>query len=190
MILKDQNTREHSAWTIGNEYPMHGVCTEYPTQYISRMGSKGEARRRNRHNGNNKKVVRNLGERNVGTKEESPKQSLTSAEDLTIELPEGRYDKNFQGRKFSIYYYIGYNSLNKNLTKCSLQLYKHIELNKDMSEMGLVQKLRRVEIQEVRSASQADYCTLQQRKRSTLALCLHSAVYVKHTTCIRQWINY
>ena len=35
---------------------------------------------------NNARVVRNLEERNVGTKEKSPKQGLTSAKDLTIEL--------------------------------------------------------------------------------------------------------
>ena len=42
----------------------------------------------------------------------------------------------------------------------------------------------------MRSASQTDYCTLQQRKRSTPALCLHSAVYLKHNTCRRQWTSY
>ena len=26
MILKDRNTRDHSAWTIGNRDPMHGMC--------------------------------------------------------------------------------------------------------------------------------------------------------------------
>ena len=26
MILKDQNTRDHSAWTIGNRDPMHEAC--------------------------------------------------------------------------------------------------------------------------------------------------------------------
>ena len=26
MIKKDQNTRDHSAWTIGNEDPIHEVC--------------------------------------------------------------------------------------------------------------------------------------------------------------------
>ena len=38
---------------------------------------------------NNARVVRNLEERNVGTKGKSPKQSLTSAKDLTTELPVG-----------------------------------------------------------------------------------------------------
>ena len=37
-----------------------------------------------------KGIVRNMEERNVGTKGKSPKQGLTSAEDLTIDLPEGR----------------------------------------------------------------------------------------------------
>ena len=35
------------------------------------------------------RVVTNLEERNVGTKGKSPKQGLTSAKDLTIELFEG-----------------------------------------------------------------------------------------------------
>ena len=39
---------------------------------------------------NNARVVRNLEERNVGTKRKNVKQGLTSANDLTIELPEGR----------------------------------------------------------------------------------------------------
>ena len=39
---------------------------------------------------NNARVVRNLEERNVGTKGESPKHDLTSAKDPTIELTEGR----------------------------------------------------------------------------------------------------
>ena len=37
-----------------------------------------------------KRVVRNIEERNVGTKGKNPKQGLTSAKDLTIELSEGR----------------------------------------------------------------------------------------------------
>ena len=36
MILIDQNTRNHSACTIGNRDAMHGVCT---TQHTSRMGT-------------------------------------------------------------------------------------------------------------------------------------------------------
>ena len=51
--------------------------------------SKGEERGRNRHN-NNARVVRNLEERNVGTMGKSPKQGLTSAIDLPMELSEGR----------------------------------------------------------------------------------------------------
>ena len=41
---------------------------------------------------NNARVVRNLEERSVGTKEKSSKQDLISAKDLTIELPKGRAD--------------------------------------------------------------------------------------------------
>ena len=47
---------------------------------------KGEAKGRNRHKKNSKRVVRNLEGKNVGTKGKNPKQDLTSAEDLTIEL--------------------------------------------------------------------------------------------------------
>ena len=36
------------------------------------------------------RVVGNLEEKNVGTKGKSPKQGLTSAKDLPMELPEGR----------------------------------------------------------------------------------------------------
>ena len=52
--------------------------------------SKGEARGMSRHKRNSNRVVRNLEERNVGTKEKSPKQDLTSCKELTIELHERR----------------------------------------------------------------------------------------------------
>ena len=58
----------------------------YPTQYTS----KGEIRRRSRHQNHSNRVVRNLEEKNVSTKGKSPKQGLNSANDLTIELSEGR----------------------------------------------------------------------------------------------------
>ena len=52
--------------------------------------SKGEAGGRSRHE-NNSERLRNMEGRNVGTiRRKSSKQDLTSAEDLTIELPEGR----------------------------------------------------------------------------------------------------
>ena len=38
MILKDQNARDHSAWTIENGDPMHDVCIPC-TQYTSHMGT-------------------------------------------------------------------------------------------------------------------------------------------------------
>ena len=49
-----------------------------------------KARGRNRHKINSKRVVRvrDMEERDVGTKGKSPKQGLASAENLTIELPE------------------------------------------------------------------------------------------------------
>ena len=59
------------------------------TEYLAHGSSKDEARGRSRHN-NNSKVVRNVEGRNVSTKGKNPKQNLTKAKDLTIELPEGR----------------------------------------------------------------------------------------------------
>ena len=55
----------------------------YPTQYASRM----RTARGNRHKNNSKRVAKNLVETNMVTKRNSPKQGLTSAEDLDIELP-------------------------------------------------------------------------------------------------------
>ena len=63
----------------------------YPTQYISHMerARKDEIRGRSGLKNHSNRVVRNLEERNAGTKEKSPKQGLTSAKDLTMELSEG-----------------------------------------------------------------------------------------------------
>ena len=61
----------------------------HPTLYLAHGNSKGEVRGRNRHK-NNERVVRNLEKKNVDMKEKSPEQDLTSAKNLTIELPEGR----------------------------------------------------------------------------------------------------
>ena len=47
-------------------------------------------RRRSRYQNNGRRVVRNLEERNVGTKRKSPKQGLTSVNYITIELPDSR----------------------------------------------------------------------------------------------------
>ena len=58
--------------------------------YPIHENSKSEARGRSRHKSKSKRVVRNLEERNVSTKVKSLKQGLTSAKDLTTELPEGR----------------------------------------------------------------------------------------------------
>ena len=88
MILKDQNTREHSAWTAGNGDPMHRCVSQ--TGYLAHGNSKGETRERSRHKNHSNRVVWNMEIWNVGTKGKSPKQGLTSAKDLTIELPEGR----------------------------------------------------------------------------------------------------
>ena len=64
MILNDQNTREHSAWTIGNGDPMHWA----------HGNSRGEARERNRHK-DNARVARNMEERNVARREKIPNKS-------------------------------------------------------------------------------------------------------------------
>ena len=61
----------------------------YPAQYTSLMG-RIRVKQVEETDKNNARVVRNMEEKNVGTKEKSPKQALTSAKDLTIELPEGR----------------------------------------------------------------------------------------------------
>ena len=56
MILKDENTRDHSAWTIMNGDPMHGMCIPHriPRAHGNR---KGEGRTRNRHKNNSNIVV-------------------------------------------------------------------------------------------------------------------------------------
>ena len=63
----------------------------YATQDTSRMGTAMvKQEEKNRHKNHSNRIVRNMEERNVGTKGKSPKQNLTSAKDLTIELSEGR----------------------------------------------------------------------------------------------------
>ena len=59
--------------------------TGYIAHGIARVKQKEGAR----HQNNNKRVARYLEERNASTRRESPKQGLTSTEDLTIMLPEG-----------------------------------------------------------------------------------------------------
>ena len=66
---------------------MHEVCIH--TVYLAHRNSKGESRARSRHKRNSNRVVRNVEERNVGTKGKRPKQGLISAKDLPIELSEG-----------------------------------------------------------------------------------------------------
>ena len=60
------------------------------TGFLAHGNSKSEERGISRHKSNRKRVVRNLEERNVGTKGKRAKQGLTSTKDKTIELPEGR----------------------------------------------------------------------------------------------------
>ena len=52
------------------------------------MNSENETSGRSRHQNNRRRVVRNLEEQNVGTREKSPRQGLTSAEALIIMLLE------------------------------------------------------------------------------------------------------
>ena len=61
----------------------------YLTQDASCMGTATLKQEEKADNSNSKRVVRNLEQRNAGTKGKSPKQSLISAKDLTIELSEG-----------------------------------------------------------------------------------------------------
>ena len=58
--------------------------------YFTHENSKSEATERCEHKNNNKRVARNLEEMNVSTKGKNPKEGLTSAEDLSIDLPEER----------------------------------------------------------------------------------------------------
>ena len=68
---------------------MHGCVSRIG--YLAHENSNGEIRGRSRNEDHSKRVVRNLEEKNVGTiRGESPKQGLTSAKDLIIELPEVR----------------------------------------------------------------------------------------------------
>ena len=53
----------------------------YPAQYTSRIGT-ARMKQEEETDKNNARVVRNMGERNVGTKGKCPKQDLTSAKDL------------------------------------------------------------------------------------------------------------
>ena len=61
------------------------------TVYLAHRNSKGDTRG-NRFK-NNEKVVRNLKEINVATMGKSPKQGLTSAKDVPMELPESPYHR-------------------------------------------------------------------------------------------------
>ena len=59
--------------------------------YLAHGSNKGVARGRSRHENTKKRVVRNMEERKVGTKEEKPQTRPTIVKDLTIELSEERY---------------------------------------------------------------------------------------------------
>ena len=55
-------------------YPIPCTRCVSHTVYIAHENSNGEAKERNIHKMNSKRVVRNLDERNVGTKGKNPKQ--------------------------------------------------------------------------------------------------------------------
>ena len=56
---------------------------------VTVRGGEERGEGRSRHKNNSKRGLRNIEDRNVETiRGECPKQGLTSAEDLTIELPE------------------------------------------------------------------------------------------------------
>ena len=54
------------------------------TGYFAHGNNKGRTRGRTRYQNNSTRVVRNIEEKDVGTKGKSPKQDLTSAEDLAL----------------------------------------------------------------------------------------------------------
>ena len=62
----------------------------YPTQDTSHMGTARVKEEEEADKNNSQRVVGDMEESNVGTKGKRPKQDLTSAKDLTIELLEGR----------------------------------------------------------------------------------------------------
>ena len=63
----------------------------YPTQDTSRMRTARVKQEEKADENNNRRVVRNMNESNIGKKRKSPKQDLTSANNLNIMLPYGRY---------------------------------------------------------------------------------------------------
>ena len=70
---------------------MHKLCILYSIPRALQHGNrKGGAKGRSRHKNNRKRVVKNLREMDEGTKGKSPNQGLNSAEDITIDLIEGR----------------------------------------------------------------------------------------------------
>ena len=82
-IVKDQNTRDYLAWTIGKGGShARGV---YPTRDTPHMGTG-----RSRHENHSNREVWNMKKIERDTEGKSPKQNLSSAKNQTIELPEGR----------------------------------------------------------------------------------------------------
>ena len=65
------------------------MCVSH-TGYLDHGNNKGEARGRSRRKDDSKIAMRYMERRNVGRKRKTQKQGLTCAEDLTIELTEGR----------------------------------------------------------------------------------------------------
>ena len=53
-------------------------CVQH-TGYMEHGNSKGEAEGKSRHDNNSKRVIRNMEERNAGTKGKNPKQKSSKA---------------------------------------------------------------------------------------------------------------
>ena len=86
-FFTDRNTRDHLT-----EYRVRGSHTRgvYPTQDTSCMRTARVKQEEREDRNNSMRVVRNLEEKNIGTKRKNPKQGRTSANGLTIELPGAR----------------------------------------------------------------------------------------------------
>ena len=87
-VIRDQITRDHLTWTIGNGDSMHGVCI--PHRIPRAWEQQGWNKRKEADKNNRKREVTNLEERSVCSirVKKTQQQHLASAEELTIELPE------------------------------------------------------------------------------------------------------
>ena len=93
MIVSSGGTRMNSIIMdlIGTYFFLifgRSVAMLRPLLFRPEIQGEDEAKERSRHKNSCYRVVRKMEERSVGTKRKSPKQDLTSAKDLTMELPE------------------------------------------------------------------------------------------------------